>query len=153
MPVPISMCGNYYLVLCSAFLYPPTLQCHLTPSGSLPESIPRGASCQFCCPSTDRDCGHTVWKGISSPISISTLVWWCTLPSRPSLILTPISTQDDRLMVCVGPDCIHDKSGAIAFAQLLLKAKQVPPPLPPKAGPMLFPLFSAGQWAVTRTVQ
>eukprot|EP00668_Euglena_longa_P032340 GGOE01041653.1.p1 GENE.GGOE01041653.1~~GGOE01041653.1.p1 ORF type:complete len:370 (-),score=57.61 GGOE01041653.1:276-1298(-) len=32
--------------------------------------------------------------------------------------------EDDRLIILLGPDCIHDKHGAMAYANMLLKAKE-----------------------------
>jgi len=39
-------------------------------------------------------------------------------------IAAALDGRDDRLVVLVGPDCVHDRHGAMAFATMLLKARE-----------------------------
>ena len=51
--------------------------------------------------------------------------WVDFIASTREQIAAVLSGQDDRLVVLVGPDCIHDTHGAMAYATMLSKAKQV----------------------------
>lgn len=42
-------------------------------------------------------------------------------------IAAALDGRDDRLVVLVGPDCVHDRHGAMAYATMLLKAREVRP--------------------------
>eukprot|EP00667_Euglena_gracilis_P031874 EG_transcript_47268 len=35
-----------------------------------------------------------------------------------------LNGEDDRIIVFSGPDCVHDKNGAMAYANMLLKVKE-----------------------------
>jgi 3-deoxy-7-phosphoheptulonate synthase len=50
--------------------------------------------------------------------------WVDFIASTREQIAAVLSGQDDRLVVLVGPDCIHDTHGAMAYATMLSKAKQ-----------------------------